>query len=302
MPGRLPHPPDHRSRGGRPAFLRHRTHRGRLAFLRHRSLALGAGIAALLVLTALLSQVWLPHDVEAIDIDHRLQPPSAGHPFGTDHLGRDIFSRVLAATGTALGVGLVSLAVALVLGVALGAAAGLRGGWVDEVLMRLADALYAFPGLLFALLTVAALGPGIFHAMLAIGISAAPVFARLTRAGLISLRQRAFVEAARAVGAGRWRLFTRHLLPNAAAPLIVQSSVTMASAILAEAALSFLGLGTQPPAPSWGRMLEEAQAFLTPAPWFGLFPGLFLALAVLGFNLLGDGLRDLLDPQTNHRG
>src|SRR5690606_18784503 len=265
---------------------------------RHRSLALGVGITAALAALALLGQIWLPYDVTAIDIDNRLQPPSAKHPFGTDHLGRDILSRVLAATGTALGVALVSLGVALTLGVTMGALAGLAGGWLDEVLMRLADAVYAFPGLLFALLVVAALGPGIFNAMLAIGVAAAPVFARLTRAGLLTLRQRAFVEAARAVGAGPGRLFTRHLLPNLSAPLIVQSSVTMASAILAEAALSYLGLGTQPPQPSWGRMLDEAQGYLGVAPWFGLFPGLFVALAVLGFNLLGDGLRDLLDPRT----
>ncbi|MCL6450260.1 MAG: ABC transporter permease [Acetobacteraceae bacterium] len=229
-----------------------------------------------------------------MDISHRLAPPGPGHPLGTDQYGRDILSRLMRAAPAAVGTGLGATALGALVGVPLGLLAGYYRGWLDEVAMRLMDGLYAFPFILFALLVVAGLGPGLGNAVFAIGLVGSPVFARLARAEALGLRERQFVEAARAAGARDLTILLRHILPNALPTLAVQASLAFSGAVLAEAALSFLGLGTQPPHPSWGRMLEEAQSYLTISPWPALFPGLAIAVTVLGFNLLGDGLRDRL--------
>lgn len=265
------------------------------------NLILGLLLIGTVMGMALVSLLWTPHPVTEMT-PQRLTGPGPDHWFGTDHFGRDIFSRVMAGAASALGVGVVAVGIGVTVGVTVGAVAGLHGGWLDEVLMRFIDGLYAFPALLMALLVISVLGPGLFNTMIAIGIAFVPVFARLTRASFLSLREQEFVEAARALGATDLGLIRRHLLPNAMAPIIVQATVSFAIAVLAEAALSYLGLGTQPPYPSWGRMLSEAQRFLFHSQWFAIFPGLSIGLTVLGFNLLGDGLRDVLDPQTSRDG
>lgn len=259
------------------------------------NLVVGTVLLALVGGAATLSLVWVPHDPNQMAVAQRLAPPSLEHPLGTDPFGRDLFSRVLVGARTTLGVGLAVVAVGLVVGVALGAVAGLARGWPDELVMRLIDALAAFPSLLLALMLVAVMGPGATSATLALGVAAVPAFARLTRAGLLSLRESPMVEAARAVGVGPWRLVRRHLLPNLQPVLLVEASLTFASAVVAEAALSYLGLGIQPPWPSWGRMLREAQSFIALSPYPALAPGLAMVVTVLGLHLLGDGLRDWLD-------
>jgi len=264
--------------------------------MRYLNLKMGGVLIGLLVGMAVLSYVWLPHDANEMDISRRLEGPSQTYFFGTDHFGRDIFSRIVVSSRVALTVGFISVSIGLVGGILIGGLAAMRGGWIDEALMRVVDAVYAFPTILFALLVIAVQGPGLVNSMIAIGVANVPVFARLTRGSFLSLKEREFVEAAHAVGAGDWRVLWRHLLPNASAPLIVQATIGFSAAILAEAALSYLGLGTQPPNPSWGRMLHEAQGFVGHSVWFAFFPGVSIALTVLGFNLLGDGLRDVLDP------
>jgi peptide/nickel transport system permease protein len=258
---------------------------------------MSAAVVALIVLAAVLSVVYTPHDPEAVEIQRRLQPPAAGFPLGTDQFGRDVLSRILTGAAIAMVVAGVSTVISLAAGVALGAAAGYVGGWLDEVIMRTMDGLLAFPALLLAIAVVAALGPGHWHAAIAIGIVGIPVFARLTRGVVLTLTAREFVVAARAQGAAPAYILLRHVMPNTLAPIIVQASLAVGRAILAEAGLSYLGLGTQPPLPSWGKMLQEAQGFLGLAPWLATFPGLAIALTVLAFNLLGDALRDLLDPR-----
>ena len=266
--------------------------------LRHVTFALGAAITALLVLTAAASVVWTPADPLAMSIAARLEGPSAAHPFGTDQFGRDILSRVIAGAQTSIAVGVIAVGIGAVVGMLIGILSGYVGGWLDEALMRLVDAVQGFPAILSALLFTAVFAPGIAISMVAIGIAFVPVFARLTRGSFLELRAREFVLAAQALGATDRRVVARHVLPNTLPPLIIQATTSFPVAVLAEAALAYLGLGTQPPYPSWGLMLKDAQNFLSMSPWFALFPGGAIALTVLGLNLLGDGLRDLLDPKT----
>lgn len=265
--------------------------------LRHVTFTLGLAITALLGLTAALSLGYTPRDPLEMSMDARLQGPSEAHPLGTDQFGRDLLSRIMVGAVTAILVGVIAVGIGMGLGVCLGMLSGYFGGWLDEIFMRLMDAVQGFPAILSALLMAAVFRPGVAMTMVAIGLSFLPVFARLTRASFLELRDREFVVAARALGAEDAAVIGRHILPNTVAPLIVQATISFPVAILAEAALSYLGLGTQPPHPSWGLMLREAQAFLGMSPWFAVFPGTAIALTVLGLNLLGDGLRDLLDPK-----
>jgi len=258
---------------------------------------LGAGLVALIVGAAALASLWTPYDPTMIDVLHRLETPSRAHWLGTDQFGRDVLSMILVGARLSLVVGCVAVGIGMGLGVALGLVAASRRGMVDEAVMRLSDFAFAFPAVLSAILITAVWGPGAVNAIVAIGIFNVPVFARLTRGAALSLMAREFVRAARALGAGEGVVMLRHVLPNMAGLLAVQASVQFALAILAEAGLAYLGLGTQPPHPSWGRMLFEAQSFLHQAPLGAVFPGAAIALAVLGFNLLGDGLRDRLDPR-----
>ncbi|MFV8163677.1 ABC transporter permease [Mycobacterium sp. 134] len=252
----------------------------------------------LAVLVVAVSASWIaPHGINDIDVPSALQGPGTAHWFGTDELGRDVFSRVLVAIAASLRVAVVSVALAAVIGVLVGVLAGYRGGWIDTVVMRVVDVMFAFPVLLLALAIVAVLGPGITTTMLAIGIVYIPIFARVARASALGVRVEPFVAVSRSMGTGDGYILVRHILPNIAGPLIVQLSLSLAFAILAEAALSFLGLGIQPPQPSLGRMIFDAQGFVTLAWWMAVFPGAAIFVMVLAFNLFGDGLRDVLDPK-----
>jgi peptide/nickel transport system permease protein len=262
----------------------------------HVGLVGAALVAGFLLLTALAPAV-APYDPVATDFANVLAPPSWGHPFGTDDIGRDILSRVIHGSRVSLQAGLFTVAVALLVGLPLGLAAGFLGGRVDDVIMRSIEVILSFPTLVLALGITAILGPRLIHALFAIGVVFVPHFARLIRAQVLSVKENDFVAAARALGASDVRLVLLHVLPNCLAPLLVQSSFSISFAILTEAALSFLGLGTQPPTPSWGIMLSTGRGYLEQAPWLGAFPGLAIFLTVLGFNLLGDGLRDALDPR-----
>ncbi|WP_343447332.1 ABC transporter permease [Micromonospora schwarzwaldensis] len=274
------------------------TRRRVLDALRRDPLAVGGTLVLLLLVVVGVAGPWLaPSGVNDVDVDAMLRPPSGAHPFGTDELGRDVLSRVLVAARVSLQVGVVSVGIALVAGVTLGLFAGYYRGWLDSVLMRCMDVLFAFPVLLLAVAIVAVLGPGLLTAMVAIGVVYTPIFARITRAGVLAVREQVFVRAAVSIGASDLRIMRRHVLPNIAAPLIVQTSLSLAFAILSEAALSFLGLGIQPPAPAWGRMLFDGRGFVTDAWWLGVFPGAAIFLTVLAFNLVGDALRDVLDPR-----
>jgi len=268
---------------------------------RHASLRVGAVLVAIVVGLALLSYVWTPHPATELDIPHKLQAPSASHWLGTDSLGRDIVSLLIVGSRVSIAVGLIAVGIGIVFGVALGLLAAVKRGWIEEVVMRLADFTFAFPALLSAIMLTAIYGPGLVTSIVAIGIFNVPVFARITRASALVVRSREFVTAARALGKGEWQITMEHVLPNIAAILIVQATIQFALAILAEAALSYLGLGTQPPTPSWGRMLNEAQQQLFQAPQLAVYPGVAIALTVLGLNLLGDGLRDRFDPRLVRR-
>lgn len=268
---------------------------------RHPSFALGALLSLALVLAALLSLAWSPYPPADIDIPNKLAPPSATHWLGTDSLGRDIASQLLVGAQNSIVVGVVAVGIGIVFGVALGALASARRGWVEEVAMRAADFGFAFPALLSAIMLSAIYGPGLITSIVAIGIFNVPVFARITRGAANAVWSREYVLAARAAGKGPLAITRDHVLPNIASLLIVQATISFATAILAEAALSYLGLGTQPPQPSWGRMLNEAQTQMFQAPLLAVWPGLAIMLAVLGLNLLGDGLRDLLDPKLVRR-
>jgi peptide/nickel transport system permease protein len=265
--------------------------------LRHRSFAFGGLLVLLLVGTAALSFLWTPHPAAEIDIPNKLAPPSASHWLGTDSLGRDIVSLLIVGARNSIAVGLIAVGIGAGLGIAFGLLAAARRGWIEEGVMRAADFTFAFPALLSAIMLTAIYGPGLVTSVVAIGIFNIPVFARVARASALAVWSRDFVLASRACGKGAWHITFAHVLPNIASALIVQATIQFATAILAEAALSYLGLGTQPPTPSWGRMLNEAQTMLFSAPQLALWPGLAIAFAVLGLNLMGDGLRDLLDPR-----
>jgi peptide/nickel transport system permease protein len=258
---------------------------------------ISAVVLALVLFVALTANWLAPFGVNDIDVPNALQPPSGAHWFGTDELGRDVFSRVLVATQASLQVAMVSVAFAVVVGVTIGVVSGYRGGWLDTVFMRVVDVMFAFPVLLLALAIVAILGPGVTTTILAIGIVYTPIFARVARASALSVRVEPFVQVSRTLGTGHLYILLRHILPNIAGPLIVQTSLSLAFAILSEAALSFLGLGIQPPQPSLGRMIFDSQGFVTLAWWMAVFPGAAIFITVLAFNLLGDGMRDVLDPK-----
>lgn len=260
------------------------------------SVSVGIAVLSAILLLALLSFAGLPHDPNKTNVRERFAPPGGDYLFGTDQFGRDIFSRIAVGARTTLSVGFVAVAIGFGAGVALGSAAALSRSWLDEIAMRFVDAVAAFPPVLLAILLATVMGPGVLSGMLAVGVATVPVFARLLRAELLTLREAEFVRAAEALGAGSFHIWRRHLWPNARAVLIVQGTVAFAHAILAEAALSYLGLGTQPPTASWGRMLREAQDYLFFSSYPALFPGVAIALTVFGLHLLGDGLRDALDP------
>jgi peptide/nickel transport system permease protein len=265
--------------------------------LAHKSFVLGGVLTAGLAAMALLSLVWSPYPPGDIDIPNKLAPPSAAHWLGTDSLGRDIASQILVGSQNSIVVGLIAVGLGMGLGVALGCLASAKRGWVEELAMRASDFTFAFPALLSAIMLTAIYGPGLVMSIVAIGIFNVPVFARLTRGAANAIWSRDYVTAARAAGKGALRITVDHVLPNIASVLIVQATISFATAILAEAALSYLGLGTQPPQPSWGRMLNEAQTQMFQAPLLAVYPGVAIMLSVLGLNLLGDGLRDLLDPK-----
>ena len=265
--------------------------------LRHPSFVVGALLSAALAAAALLSLLWQPYPPTEIEMARKLRPPSAAHWLGTDAFGRDVVSQLLVGAQNSIVVGVIAVGIGLLAGVVLGCVAAARRGWVEEAIMRAADFTFAFPALLSAIMLGAIYGPGLATAIVAIGIFNIPVFARTARATANAVWSREYVLAARAAGAGPWRITLDHVLPNIAGVLIVQATVQFATAILAEAALSYLGLGTQPPTPSWGRMLNEAQTQMFQAPQLAVWPGAAIALAVLGLNLMGDGLRDLLDPK-----
>jgi len=269
--------------------------------LRHPSFVAGALLTALLVAAALLSLFWAPYPPAEIDIPNKLATPNAAHWLGTDSLGRDIASQLLVGAQNSIVVGVIAVSIGLAVGVFLGCLAAARGGWVEEAVMRLADFTFAFPALLSAIMLGAIYGPGLLTGIVAIGIFNIPVFARISRGAANAVWAREFVLASRAAGFGPLRITLDHVLPNIASVLIVQATISFATAILAEAALSYLGLGTQPPQPSWGRMLNEAQTMLFQAPMLAVYPGVAIALSVLGLNLMGDGLRDLLDPRLARR-
>ncbi|WP_409998779.1 ABC transporter permease [Bradyrhizobium sp. SZCCHNS2022] len=265
--------------------------------LRHRSFAMGSLLCLLVLGAALLSLVWTPWSAYEIDVASKLRPPSAAHWLGTDVLGRDIVSLLLVGARATILVGIIAVGIGLTCGVCLGLIAAAQRGWTEEVIMRFSDFTFAFPAVLSAIMLAAVIGPGMVTSITAIGIFQIPVFVRVTRGSAGAIWAREFILAARAAGKGRVRITIEHVLPNILSILIVQATIQFALAILAEAALSYLGLGTQPPQPSWGRMLNDAQTLLFQSPSLAVYPGAAIALAVLGLNLLGDGLRDLLDPR-----
>jgi len=267
----------------------------------HLNLALGAAVTLALVGMALLSLAWTPYSPTRIDIIHRLAAPSAAHWLGTDPFGRDVLSMIMAGARSSLSVALIAVAVGAGIGVPFGALAAAAGGWIDQAVMRSTDLAFAFPALLTAVMIAAVAGPGATNAMLAIGIFNIPVFARVTRGAALAVRERDYIAAARAVGRSEAAVMLRHVLPNISAVLLVQVTIQFALAIVADAGLAYVGLGAQPPEPSWGRMLNDAQTFVFDAPLLAVFPGLAITLAVLGLNLLGDGLRDRLDPRLAQR-
>jgi peptide/nickel transport system permease protein len=267
----------------------------------HRSFAIGFVIVALIAAMALISFFWTPFDVTKLVVADRMQPPSREHWFGTDQFGRDVLSMIMIGARNSIAVALVAVGIGMGIGVPLGCWAAARGGLVDEALMRFNDVVFAFPALLSAIMITAIFGPGAVNAIIAIGIFNIPVFARVARAGALALWPREFILAARAAGKGKVLITVEHILPNIANMLLVQATIQFALGILAEAGLSYVGLGAQPPMPSWGRMLFDAQTRMIVAPYLALFPGMAIAITVLGLNLLGDGLTDMLDPKLARR-
>jgi len=278
--------------------------RKRLHLFRNINFIIGVSITLAIVLVALFSLGYTPYDPNRMNLSERFQSPSGVHWLGTDQYGRDIFSRVMKGSANSILVGLVAVSIGMSFGILLGLLSAFYKKWVDEAVMRVSDVLYGFPAVLSAILMTSILGPGVINSMIAIGIFNIPIFSRLTRATSLSVWERDYVTSAKAIGRGDIGIIWKYVLPNILSSLIIQGTVQFAIAILAEAGLSYLGLGTQPPHASWGRMLNEAQTFMSTASWLAIFPGCAIALAVLGFNLLGDGLRDILDPKLArmHRG
>lgn len=268
-------------------------------FLRNRAALLGAAVVLALVLIALFAPLLAPYDPIKTNFLLVRKAPSAAHWLGTDELGRDILSRLIFGARASLSAGFVSVAIAVAIGVPIGMLSGYIGGWVDTAIMRINDAVLAIPFLILAIAFAAFLGPSLTNAMIAIGLSTAPLFARLARGQTLAVKHDEYIEAARGIGAPHHVIVVRHVFPNILPPIIVQVTLAAAAAILAEAGLSFLGLGQQPPSPSWGKMLDVARTFLNAAPWMAIYPGVCIFLAVLGFNLLGDGLHDAFDPREN---
>ncbi len=261
-----------------------------------KGLAAGAGLVAFFILMALLSFLWTPHDVAAIDADVRLAKPSLSHVFGTNHLGRDVFSMIMVGARTSIFVALIAVGIGMIVGVPLGLLAAGARGFIEDAVMRMSDVVFAFPAIILAILITAVYGPGAVNAIIAIGVFNIPVFARLTRGAALPIWTRGFVMSAKTAGKNRFRISLEHILPNILPVLIVQATAQFSLAVLAEAALSYVGIGAQPPEPSWGRMLAESQTMVSFAPWLAILPGLAIFLFVFGLNLLGDGLRRRLDP------
>jgi len=270
--------------------------------LQTRGAGFGLVVVALVLFVALSADVIAPYNPDQAQQAGVLTAPALAHWLGTDQLGRDVLSRIIHGTRTSVQAGVVSVGFALIAGVSIGLLAGYHGGWIDDLLVLLVDALWSFPTLVLALAIAASLGPGLTNAMLAIGVVFTPVFARLVRGQTLSVRERDFVMAARALGAGSGRIMLRHIWPNVTAPIIVQTSLLVASAIVVEAALSFLGLGIEPPTSSWGSMLKAGYQYMQQAPWLSFAPGTAIFVTVLAFNLLGDGLRRGLDPRLRQQG
>jgi peptide/nickel transport system permease protein len=266
--------------------------------LRHRGAVAGGAIVFVLAAVAVLAPWLAPYDPDAMRLGENLRPPSWAHPFGTDSLGRDVLSQVMFGARVSLTIGCVSVGLAMLGGVPIGLAAGFAGGWLDRLTMRLVDILVSFPTILLAIIVITIFGPGLRNAMIAIGIAQVPLYARLTRAAVLRVKTLDYVLAARASGARESRVLWRHVVPNCVPPLLVQSTLFFATAILSAAYLGFLGLGAQPPTTEWGTMLSKARDFLRVAPHVSIFPGLTIMVTVIGLNLLGDGLRDVLDPHT----
>lgn len=264
---------------------------------RRRLVILGTGLVAAFVLVSLAAPLLAPAGYDRQDLARRLRPPSGEHPLGTDSLGRDLLTRIVWGARISLMVGVLAVSLGLSVGCLLGLVSGFYGGALDRGVMGLMDIMLAFPGILLALAVVAALGPGLYKVMIAVGVQQIPAFARLVRGSVLSVRKHEYSEAARALGASDARIMVRHIVPNVISPVIVLASLDVGTAILASAGLSFLGLGAQPPLPDWGGMIDQGRAFLRTAWWVGVFPGLAIMLTVLGFNLFGDGLRDALDPR-----
>ena len=275
------------------------SNRNRFHLFRNINFAIGLSLTLIIILTALLSLGYTPYDPNRMRLSERLQPPNRTHLLGTDQYGRDILSRVMRGAVNSILVGVVAVSIGMGFGILLGSLAAFYRRWVDEVVMRISDVLYGFPAVLGAILITSVLGPGVINSMIAIGIFNIPIFARLTRATSLSIWERDYVTSAKAIGRSDVGIIWKYILPNILSSLIVQGTVQFAIAILAEAGLSYLGLGTQPPHSSWGRMLNEAQTYMGTSPWLAIFPGCAIGLAVLGFNLLGDGLRDILDPKIS---
>lgn len=261
------------------------------------SLHIGALLAGLLFVMMIVSLFWTPYAPNQMNTNIALQEPSWGHPFGTDNFGRDIFSRILEGSKTAFFVGFTSISIALTFGFIIGAIAGYFGGIIDEIFMRIVDAILAIPGILFAIMLVAVFSKGLLNTIIALGIMGIPTFARVIRSGFIQVKEYEFVKSSKAKGAGPFRIIFKHILPNIRTQIIVASTLFFSGAILAESSLSYLGLGIQPPDASWGRMLSEAQLYMTNAPWYIGITGVFIVLLVLGFNMLGDGLRDVSEKK-----
>lgn len=286
--------PSLRRRAAERNGFRHLAHR----FARNRLALVGFIVFVVIVLMAVLAPWISPASPIKTDFTAYLQPSGPRHPMGTDELGRDVLSRIIFGSRASLEAGVISVALAIAAGLPLGIAAGFYRGRLDDLLMRLTDAMLSFPQLILALAVAAVLGPGLSKAMIAIAVVLMPVFMRLMRAQMLTEREREYVDAARAMGAADRRIIWRHLLPNSLAPIVVQGSLNIAGAIITEATLSFLGLGTQPPTPSWGSMLNAAQQYLTQAPWLSFWPGVAIAVTVFAVNVAGDGLREIWDPRT----